>query len=150
MDFNKKYIEDIIEAVENHTDDVRYSKERAKVRRALPSLKEALLEPEIDPQMMEKAYEVMMVMMTAKVEFDDAVKYNGHPTKDKFFEAITGLSREQSKDDLDFCNKYVTENKKIHPDSRRRYREGWQNFGSMRGRYWLHQLREEWEGDESQ
>lgn len=144
MDFNKEPIYEIIEAVEEHAGDIRYSHEKGKVRRALPSLKEALLKPEIDPKMLWKAYDVMVTMQATT-----DVKFMNPPNEAKFFEAILGVSWEQGKDDLDFCNKYVMENK-VDTASKRRYTTAWKNFGSMRGRYLLHQLREEWEGGQSQ
>lgn len=144
MDFNRKFIEEIIEAAEEHVDVMKYSTERARVRRVLPSLKEAPLEPEVVPTILDKVYKMMM-----DVQASTDVKFMNLPDEGKFFEAITGLSWEQTKDDQKFCEKYVAENK-VDPDSKRRYNTAKNSSGILRRWYMMHQLREEWEGGESE
>lgn len=144
MDFNRKFIEEIIEAAEEHVDVMKYSTERARVRRVLPSLKEAPFEPEVVPTIVDKVYEVMM-----DVQASTDVKFMNLPNEEKFFEALSGVSWEQTKDDQKFCEKYVAENK-VDRDSKRRYNTAKNSSGRLRKWYMLHQLREEWEGDESQ
>lgn len=144
MDFNKRPIEEIIEAVENHAEDIKIGIERTRIRRKVPSLKEALYAPKVDLKIMEKAYDMMQTMKAlAKVKFED------YPNMEKFYEAISGVSWEQGKDDLDFCDQYVLRNK-VDTESKRLYGLAWRGYGTMKGMYLLHQLREEWEGDESE
>ena len=143
MDFNRKFIEEIIETAEEHVDVMKYSTERARVRRVLPSLKEALLAPEVDPRILDKVYRVMMdVQASTDVEFINL------PNEDKFFETLTGVSWEQTKDNQQFCDKYVAENK-VDRESKRRYTTA-NKCGMFRRKIMMHQLREEWEGGQSQ
>lgn len=143
MDFNRKFIEEIIEAAEENVDVMKYSTERARVRRVLPSLKEALIEPEIDPKILDKIYKVMM-----DVQASTDVKFINLPNEGKFLEALIGVSWEQTKDDQEFCDKYVAENK-VDRESKRRYTTA-NKCGMFRRKIMMHQLREEWEGGESE
>ena len=143
MDFNRKFIEEIIEVAEEHVDVMKYSTERARVRRVLPSLKEAPLEPEVVPTILDKVYKMMM-----DVQASTDVKFMDLPNEGKFFEAFSGVSWEQTKDDQKFCEKYVAENK-VDTASKRRYNTAKNSSGMLRKWYMFHQLREEWEGGES-
>ena len=142
MDFNRKFIEEIIEVAEEHVDVMKYSTERARVRRVLPSLKEAPLEPEVVPTILDKVYKMMM-----DVQASTDVKFMDLPNEGKFFEAFSGVSWEQTKDNQQFCDKYVAENK-VDRESKRRYTTA-NKCGMFRRKIMMHQLREEWEGGES-
>lgn len=144
MDFNKGPIEEVIEAVENHAGDIKIAVERIRIRKKLPSLKEALRAPKIDLKVMEKAYDMMQTMKALA-----GVKFEKYPNMEKFYEAISGVSWEQGKDDLAFCDEYVMTHK-VDTESKRLYGLAWRGYGTMKGMYLLHQLREEWEGGQSQ